>query len=135
MSPPTPLTISIIIVLRGSTSTSRPTLKLPLCSHVHAVEMCPVCDAFARSPKNDQRAPANATNTDVVESQPAARREMRMPASVIASVPASGAARQSQAPAITGERLSSAQLRQAVDVEREVPAMDRDHEPQSDTDL
>jgi hypothetical protein len=37
-----------------------------------------------------------------VEIQPAVRREMRCPASVIASAPASGASRQIQPPAISG---------------------------------
>ena len=37
MSAPTPATMSIIIVLSGSTKTLSPTLKLPPWSHVHAV--------------------------------------------------------------------------------------------------
>src|SRR5919108_5890793 len=123
ISPPTPETISIIIVLNGSTSTSRPGLKLPACSHVQAVETTPCSLPWARSPKNDQRAPANATKTLVVESQPAARREMRVPESVIRIAPASGEARQSHAPAVicaAPRGVSSVQLREPVHVEGEV---------------
>ena len=43
-------------------------------------------------------APANPVNTDAVESQAAVCREIRSPSSVIASAPARGARRQSQAP-------------------------------------
>jgi hypothetical protein len=34
--------MSIINVLSGSTSTLKPTLNSPACSHVHAVEMRPL---------------------------------------------------------------------------------------------
>src|SRR3954454_22867680 len=98
--PPTPETISIIIVLSGSTITVSPALNVPAWSHVHAVEKCASCDAFEWSPRNDQTAPANATKPLVVDSHAAVRREIRVPQSVIRSAPASGAARQSHAPAI-----------------------------------
>ena len=45
-------------------------------------------------------APANAVNTEPVESQAAVCREIRSPSSVIASAPARGARRHSQAPKI-----------------------------------
>ncbi len=45
-------------------------------------------------------APAKARNVVRVEIQPAVRREIHGPASVIASAPPSGASRQIQAPAI-----------------------------------
>jgi hypothetical protein len=77
-----------------------PGLNVPAWSHVHAVEMCDSCDAFARRPKNDQTAPANATKTYSVEIQPAATRGIRVPRSVMRIAPASGEARQSHAPAI-----------------------------------
>src|SRR5256885_11387926 len=92
--------MSIIITLSGSTRISRPGLKPPAWSHVHAVEIEPWSLPCERSPKNDHTAPANATKTLIVESQPAARREIRVPQSVISRAPPSGAARQSQAPAI-----------------------------------
>src|SRR3954468_24732579 len=78
----------------------RPTLKLPLCSHVQAVAVQASSLPFDRSPKNVTTAPANATNTLTVESHAAARREMRVPARAIAIAPTSGATRQIHAPAI-----------------------------------
>src|SRR6185437_503083 len=98
ISPPTPATMSIIIVLSGSTSTLKPTLKPPLCSHVHAVYVMPACASEERRARKAQRAPPNATKTLRVESHAAARREMRVPPRRIRTVPASGAKRQSQAP-------------------------------------
>src|SRR5579862_6140601 len=50
MSPPTPLTMSIITVLSGSTRSWRPTLKWPDASHVHAVVSSPA--AWQPSPKS-----------------------------------------------------------------------------------
>src|SRR5947209_12412478 len=93
--------MSIIITLSGSTRISRPGLKPPAWSHVHAVEIEPWSLPCERSPKNDHIAPANATKTLIVESQPAAGREIRVPQSVISRAPPRGPARQSQAPAIT----------------------------------
>src|SRR4051812_50184120 len=92
--------MSIIIVLSGSTRTEKSALKPPLCSHVHATLTCPCSLPCARRPKNDQTAPANATNTDVVETHAAATRGRRVPPSVISTVPASGARRQSHAPGL-----------------------------------
>src|SRR3954471_17666274 len=127
--------MSIIIVDSGSTMISKPALNWPLCSHVHAVEMCESCDVFARSPKKDQTAPAKATKTEVVEIQPAATRGMRVPRSVISTAPASGATRQSHAPQIMKRHLSSAELRQAVDIGGEAAPVDRNDEPEPDADL
>ena len=99
MRPPTPATMSIIIVLSGSTSTLRPTLKLPLWSHVHAVYVTSRRGRSTRaSAKNDHSPPANATNTLTVEIQPAARRESRVPPRRMSTVATSGANRQIQAP-------------------------------------
>ena len=55
--------------------------------------------AFSRSAGNG----AGQIFALAVESQPAARREIRFPQSVISSAPASGDARQSQAPTVTLE--------------------------------
>ena len=60
--------------------------------------------AFACSPKNDQSAPAKATKTLRVPIQPSTRRGIRLPPRRIRTVPASGAHRQSQAPAIMRHR-------------------------------
>ncbi len=92
--------MSIIIVLSGSTSTLSPTLKLPLCSHVQAVYVIPARSFDARSAKNAQIAPPNATKTLAVEIQPAIARGMRAPPRRMSTVPASGANRQSQAPSL-----------------------------------
>src|SRR3954447_25647912 len=98
--PPTPVTMSIIIVLSGSTKTDTSTLNAPLCSHVHAVETCACSLPCARRPKNDHTAPPKATKTLVVEIQPAAARGMLVPSSVIATAPANGANRQIHAPVL-----------------------------------
>src|SRR5256885_10066319 len=92
--------MSIIIVLSGSMTIVRPTLKLPLCSHVQAVAVQASSLPFDRRPKNATTAPANATKTLAAESQAALRREIRVPASAIAAAPTSGATRQIHAPAI-----------------------------------
>src|SRR5205807_3809856 len=86
--------------LSGSTSISRPGRNPPAWSHVHAVEIEPWSLPCARRPKNDHTAPAKATKTLAVETQPAVRLEIRVPQSVISRAPPSGAARQSHAPAI-----------------------------------
>src|SRR6476469_10786297 len=93
------------------------------------------CEELCQSATNDQTAPANATKTDVVEIQPAAARGMRVPRSVRSTAPASGATRQSHAPPIKRQHLSSAELRQAVDVEGEAATVDRDDEPEPDAHL
>ena len=60
------------------------------------------CDALLPSMSaNDQRAPPKDTATDSVASQPAVRREMRVPPRMIRTTPASGASRQIQAPVVT----------------------------------
>src|SRR5438094_374702 len=114
ISPPTPLTISIIIVLSGSTSSCRPTLKWPDWSHVHAVVISPrpvwvrrgypvhpctvlCCEC---TPRNAQTAPPKATKTLVVAIQAAATRGSHEPPSRIRIVPTSGASRQSQEPPV-----------------------------------
>jgi hypothetical protein len=106
MSPPTPETTSIITLDSVSSRIWTETWKFPAASHVYAVETCSRSDgSAAQSPKNATSAPANATNVVSVEIQPAVRREMRPPATVIAIAPASGDPRQTQAPAlIRGER-------------------------------
>jgi len=73
-----------------------------------------------------------------VEIQPAAAREMRVPASVMSTAPASGAKRHSQAPVtftryqpdeMRGRwRALAAQLRELVDVEREASPVQCDYE-------
>ena len=101
MSPPTPETMSIITLDRVSSRIWTETWKFPAASQVYAVETCSRSDGFAaQSAKNATSAPANATNVVSVEIQPAVRREMRPPASVIATAPASGDPRQIQAPAV-----------------------------------
>ncbi len=100
MSPPTPETISIITTASGSTRISKPTSKFTVASHVYAVESsCRSPGSRAQSPKNATSAPPKATNVVSVEIHPASRRLIRVPPSVIASAPASGASRQVQAPA------------------------------------
>ena len=69
-----------------------------------------------------------------VEIQPAVRREMRLPASVIASAPTSGASRQIQAPAITQRRQPRSAL--AWSTSRSIRApRHRDDQPEPDRDL
>ncbi len=78
-----------------------PTSKLPVESHVHAVVRCERSSSpFPSSAKNDTSAPPNATKTDSVEIQPAVRRPIVSPMTVIANAPASGAKRQIQAPCV-----------------------------------
>ncbi len=101
ISPPTPETMSIITTESGSTRISIPTSKSPAASQVYAVESCSRSSAsLDQRPKNATSAPAKATNVVRVEIQPAVRREIHGPVSVIASAPPSGASRQTQAPAI-----------------------------------
>jgi hypothetical protein len=60
-------------------------------SQVYAVDVCSRSVAFvAQSSKNATSAPPNARKVVSVEIQPAVRREMCCPASVIASVAPSG---------------------------------------------
>src|SRR3989304_4294811 len=111
---------------------ARPTANPPAESHVQAVESC--ARSSASSPERatkETSAPAKATNTESVATIPAVRRAMRSPATVIARQPASGASRQSQAPAIT----SSPQEGQLVDVELELAARQRHDQAEADHDL
>ena len=102
MSPPTPETMSIIVLERVSSRICTWTWKSPAASQVYAVETCSRSDgSAAQSPKNATRAPPNATKVDSVAIQPAVRREMRPPAIVIVKAPTSGDSRQTQAAAIT----------------------------------
>src|SRR5438067_9655376 len=163
ISPPTPLTISIIIVLSGSTSSCRPTLKWPDWSHVQTVVISPrgllqgsvprhVGCCAECTPRNAQTAPPKATKTLVVAIQAAATRGSHEPPSRMRIVPTSGASKQSQEPAVIapspakpappllGElrrayARSPAQLRERVDVERQVPAVERHNEAEPDADL
>ncbi len=112
MSPPTPLTTSIITVLSGSTRSCSGTLKVPDASHVHAVVSSPgawqctpksLHDAFCVTswpwtPRKAQTAPPNATKTLVVESHAAARRESFVPPSRMRIAATSGESRQIHAP-------------------------------------
>src|ERR687886_3026891 len=99
ISDPTPETTSIMKTLSGSTRIERPERYAPAPSHVHAVDRCERSSA-PHIEKNEMHAPTNATNVDVVARYPAPRREMRVPASVIAIAAASGDTRQSQPPKI-----------------------------------
>ncbi len=98
ISDPTPVTISIIITLSWSVSSVSPKSYLPAESHVHAV--LDSGRSAAERPSmitNATIAAANAPIVETVEMYPAPRRERRVPPSVIASVAASGSARQIQA--------------------------------------
>ena len=78
------------------------TLKSPAASHVHAVVVTARSSGSRLSASmNATTAPAKPTNTETVERMPACRRVIRLPASVIARKPASGASRQTQAPLTT----------------------------------
>src|SRR6187431_1129707 len=100
MSPPTPETISIITVESGSTRICRPTSKSPAASQVYAVETTSRSSGLAAHvAKKATTAPPKATNVVSVEMSPAVRREIRPPATAIASAPASGESRQTQPPA------------------------------------
>jgi hypothetical protein len=102
MSPPTPETISIIVLESVSSRICTCTWKSPAASHVYADETCSRSDgSLVQSPMNATSALANARNVVSVEIHPALRREIRPPATVIATAPASGEARHTQAPAIT----------------------------------
>src|SRR5205814_3942126 len=102
----------IIIVLSGSTSSCRPTLKCPDWSHVQTVVISPRgllqgsaprhvgCCAVC-TPRKAQTAPPKATNTLVVAIQAAATRGSHEPPSRIRIVPTSGARTQSQEPPVT----------------------------------
>src|SRR6266542_1224941 len=119
-------------MLSGSSRIVRPAWKLPAPSHVHAVERWCRCAASSeRSFAKATTAPTKDTEVDPVAIQPAVRPEIRMPASVIASVAASGVTRQIQAAAIT---LASERL-QPVDVEREAPPRHCHDQSQPDDDL
>src|SRR5918992_4966320 len=132
MRKPTPETTSIMKTLSGSTRMERPTSKSPALSHVQRV------DSSSRSsvsrPVSAKKVTSVATNempTEAVARYPAARREMDVPASVIASEAASGESRQIQAATV----MSPAQHRQLVHVEVEPPPGDRDDQSQADDDL
>src|SRR5688500_13973546 len=111
---------------------SRPKSRLPAVSQLQAV------DAWARSSSSRpsiatklQTAATKAPATEPVAMMPAARRLIVLPASVIASAPASGRKRQIQAAGI----MSAAKGRRAVGVERDVPSGHGDDQPESDDDL
>src|ERR671915_1941506 len=132
MRKPTPETTSIMKTLSGSTRMERPTSKSPALSHVQRV------DSSSRSsvsrPVSAKKVTSVATNempTDAVARYPAARREMDVPARVIASEAASGESRQIQAAAVT----SPAKRRQLVHVELEATPRHGHDQPQSDHDL
>ena len=93
------MTTSIITSESGSTSSSKPTLKLPAVSQVHAVVSSDRSSGLRpRASTNAITAPANPTKTEAVESTPAWLRVIRVPARRIAKNPASGASRQSHPP-------------------------------------
>src|SRR5512143_2455022 len=133
MSPPTPETTSIIVLESVSSWICSGTSKFPAASHVYAVETCASSVVeLAQRPKKATSAPAKATKVASVAIQPAALREMRVPASVTASAPTSGESRQIQAPAITSSPSERARL---VDVECEAAACHRHDEAEPDGDL
>src|SRR5437868_3018266 len=118
----------------GSTRMLSPKCSPSAPSHVQAESSCDRSAAgFDSMSTKATTAPANATVVDSVASQPAVRREMRVPARVRTSVPASGATRQIQAPAIIG--ASPAERCQAVDVEWKAPARHRHDQAEADDDL
>src|SRR5581483_3528602 len=105
----------------------RSTWKLPAVNHVHAVE------TERRSPgerlhivKNETAAAAKAPAVVTIEIQAATRREIAVPSSVITTAPSSGNQRHTHAACVTG---SSAQRRQLVDGEVELPPRHRDDQP------
>src|SRR5919109_4101371 len=135
MRPPTPETISIITAESGSARICRSTSKSPAASHVYAVEMRERSSRLsAHVAKNATSAPPNATNVVSVEIQPAVRREIVWPATVIARQLASGASRQIQAPT-AGTAPSASQGARPVDVERHAATRHRHDQPEPDRDL
>ena len=105
MSPPTPETMSIIVLDSVSSRICSSTWKSPDSSQVYAVDTtsrspCP----SAQRPMNATSAPPKATNVVSVEIHAAALREMRVPAIAIASAPTSGERRQT--PGARDHRLS-----------------------------
>src|SRR5258708_3301469 len=102
----------------GSTRMRMPKCRSPVVSHVQSVDECDRLLAVSEyRSKNVTAAQTNEPNVAAVTSQPASRREMRLPASVIAAAAASGSNRQTQAAGIM--RLAP-ERRQLVDVEREL---------------
>src|SRR5919198_6765242 len=101
MRPPTPETISIITSASGSTRIWTSTLKSPPVNQVYAVDTCERSpESLPHAAKRATTAPPNATKVESVEIQPAMRRVISCPRKVIVRQPTSGAARQTQAPAI-----------------------------------
>src|SRR5919106_960398 len=87
MSPPTPETISIIVAESGSRSSVMPTSKLPVESHVQAVETYSrSSSSWPSRPANETRAPPKETATESVEIQPAVRRSIVSPMTASAKI-------------------------------------------------
>ena len=100
-------------------------------TQLHAVDDCARSASSRESiSTKHQTAATKAPATEAVPISPAARRLIVLPASVIASAPASGRKRQIQAAGII-----PAQGREAVGVERDVTAGHGDDEPEADDDL
>ena len=92
MSPPTPETMSIIVLESVSSRICTSTSKSPDGEpRVRGRDLLAVAGSAAQKPKNATSAPPNARKVVSVEIQPAVRREIRPPASVIATAPPSGA--------------------------------------------
>ena len=110
-----------------------PTSKSPVESHVQAVVSCSrssarlarACRRTRRPRRRRRRRPTS------VEIQPAVRRVIDSPMTVIAKAPASGAKRQIQAPAI----MPAPEHPEGVDVERQLAPAHRDDQPEADDDL
>src|SRR5262249_21226284 len=135
ISDPTPATISIIITLSWSVRSVKPNEYCPAESHVQDVVSC--TRAFAFSPSIVTKttiAAAKETIVETVETYPAPRREIRVPASASAIVAASGLARQIQAAQFKFD-YSSPEGPELVHVELEVPAAHRHDQPEADDDL
>src|SRR5439155_7436084 len=159
MRAPTPETTSIMKIESGSTRMLRPTWKLPAASHVHALESCERSPVSRPSIEKKATAAAmNETKTEAVARRPAPRRVQRVPPSVIATVAPSGANRQTHEAMITSFSAadaglasdarrrsfgqtgrvawrSSAQGRELVDVQHELPPVHGHDQAEADDDL
>src|SRR5688500_4946072 len=113
-----------------------PTSKVPVKSHVRAVVSCERSSSPSpSSATNETSAPPNATKTESVEIQPAVRRPIVSPSTVIANAPASGANRQIHAPWVIRAPRSTPECPEAVDVEDELAPRHGDDDPEADDDL